>query len=131
VDEVTMRHDRWWTVHLLCGLVVLVGLAVHMAAMHLDALLGVFNRPGTEAVAWVNVVDRAGRAHYLGLYVVLLAAALVHGLYGLRGVLAELHPPAGFMRGIGALLWVVGVGLFALGAWAAWTSFALARSLGG
>lgn len=122
-----MRHDRWWTLHLLCGLVVLVGLGLHMGAMHLDTLLGVFNRPGTEAVAWTNVAARAGRAGYLVMYVVLLAAALVHGLYGLRTIVAELDPPAGLVRALGVVLLVAGVGLFALGTWAAWASFALAR----
>ncbi len=124
-----MRHDRWWTLHLLCGLVVLVCLGLHMGAMHVDTLLGVFNRPGTEAVAWTNVAARAGRAAYLVIYVVLLAAALVHGLYGLRNIVAELDPPAGLVRALGVVLLVAGVGLFALGTWAAWASFALARGL--
>ncbi len=125
----TMRHDRWWTLHLVCGLVILVGLGLHMGAMHLDTVLGVFNRPGTDAVAWANVAARAGRAAYLVLYVVLLAAALFHGLYGLRHIVGELNPPRGLARTLGFVLLAAGVGLFAVGTWAAWTSFVLARGL--
>lgn len=124
-----MGHDRWWTLHLFCGLVVLVCLSLHTGAMHLDALLGVFNRPGTEAVAWANVAARAARPVYLGFYVLLLGAALCHGLYGFRTIVAELHPPARLLRAVGAALVVVGVALFALGTWAAWASFSLAGRL--
>ena len=111
------------------GLVILVCLSLHMATMHLDALLGLFNRPGTEAIDWTNVADRARLAFYAVMYVVLLGAALFHGLYGLRNILLELDPGAGLRKALGGLLVVVGVGLFGLGSWAAWASFGLARAL--
>jgi succinate dehydrogenase / fumarate reductase membrane anchor subunit len=124
-----MRDQQLWTWHVAAGLVVLVFLGLHMAIMHVDAVLGLFNRPGTEAIDWANVVGRARSAFYMVTYVVLLGAALFHGLYGLRNILFELNPGAGLKRGLGLLLAVLGVGLFGLGAWAAWASFGLARAL--
>jgi succinate dehydrogenase / fumarate reductase membrane anchor subunit len=124
-----MRDQRLWTWHLAAGVVILAFLGLHMATMHLDAVLGVFNQPGTEAVDWTNVAARAGRVFYLVTYVVLLGAALFHGLYGLRNILLELDPGAGVKRALGRVLVVVGAGLFGLGTWAAWASFGLARAL--
>jgi succinate dehydrogenase / fumarate reductase membrane anchor subunit len=124
-----MRDQRLWTWHVGAGAVILVFLGLHMAIMHIDTLLGLFNQPGTEAIDWRNVVDRARSASFMVTYVVLLGAALFHGLYGLRNILFELGPGAGLKKGLGVLLTVVGVGLFGLGTWAAWASFGLARAL--
>ena len=123
-----MRDQRWWTWHLGAGLVILVFLGIHMATMHVDTIVGLFNKPGTEAIAWANVVARARRTIYLVTYVVLLGAALFHGLYGLRNILFELNPAAALKRGLSVVLVVVGAGLFGLGAWAAWASFVLSRT---
>jgi succinate dehydrogenase / fumarate reductase membrane anchor subunit len=124
-----MRDQQLWTWHVAAGVVVLVFLGLHMATMHIDTMLGVFNRPGTEAIDWTNVVERARRTFYLLTYIVLLGAALFHGLYGLRNILFELNPGAGLKKGLSLLLVFVGVGLFGLGTWAAWASFGLARAL--
>jgi len=124
-----MRDQRWWTWHVGAGLVVLVFLGLHMAIMHVDSILGLFNRPGTEAIEWSNVAERARSAFFMVTYVVLLGAALFHGLYGLRNILFELNPGAGLKKGLSALLALVGIGLFGLGTWAAWASFGLARAL--
>lgn len=124
-----MRDQRLWTWHVAAGLAILVFLGLHMATMHLDAVLGVFNQPGTEAVDWTNVAARASRTFYLVTYIVLLGAALFHGLYGLRNILLELNPGPAARAGLGVVLVVIGTGLFALGTWAAWASFSLARAL--
>ena len=124
-----MRDQTLWTWHVGAGLVILVFLGLHMAIMHVDTILGLFNRPGTEAIAWANVIDRARRTFYLLTYLVLLGAALFHGLYGLRNILFELNPGAGLKKGLSVLLVIAGVGLFGLGTWAAWASFGLARAL--
>jgi succinate dehydrogenase / fumarate reductase membrane anchor subunit len=124
-----MRDQRLWTWHVGAGLVVLIFLGLHMAIMHVDAVLGVFNQPGTEAIEWTNVAGRARSTLFLATYIVLLGAALFHGLYGLRNILLELNPGQGPRRVLGVLLAVAGVGLFGLGTWAAWASFGLARTL--
>ena len=51
-----MRDQRLWTWHVLAGLVILVFLGLHMAIMHLDVLLGIFNPADPHPIAWANVV---------------------------------------------------------------------------
>jgi succinate dehydrogenase hydrophobic anchor subunit len=118
-----------WTWHLAAGLVILVFLGLHMVVMHLEAIVGIFNPAGGHPVAWANVVARARSVFFLVSYVVLLGAGLFHGLYGLRNILFELNPTAALKRALGVILLVGGLGLFGLGTWAAWASFALARTL--
>jgi len=124
-----MRDQKLWTWHILAGGVILVLLGLHMAIMHLDALLGWFNAPGTHPIDWDNVAARGKAAFFPVSYVILLGAALFHGLYGLRNILLELDPPAGAKKAIGAVLLLVGLGLFALGTWAAVASHALAKAV--
>lgn len=124
-----MRDQRLWTWHVLAGLVILVFLGLHMAIMHLDALLGIFNPNDPHPIAWGNVVARAKMGFFTLSYVVLLGAALFHGLYGLRNILFELGLGAGTKKGLNVLLTAGGLALFVFGAWAAWTAGALARTL--
>ena len=124
-----MRDQRLWTWHLAAGLVILVLLGLHMAVMHLDALLNVFNRAGGHPIDWANVVDRARSAFFMVTYIILLGAALFHGLYGLRHIIDELNPAEGLRKVVNTVLLVGGIGLFAVGSWAAWASFQLARSI--
>ena len=124
-----MRDQRLWTWHVLAGVVIFVLLGLHMAVMHLDAILGWFNPDGMKPIAWDSVVQRARLGFFTVSYVVLLGAALFHGLYGLRNILFELGPGAGIKKGLSLVLAVGGVALFAYGAWAAWAAGALARTL--
>jgi succinate dehydrogenase / fumarate reductase membrane anchor subunit len=124
-----MRDQKLWTWHILAGGVILVLLGLHMAIMHLDALVGAFNAPGTHPIDWSNVVARGKAVFFPVTYVLLLGAALFHGLYGARNILFELNPSAGLKKVISALLLLVGLGLFAFGTWAAVASHALAKTL--
>jgi succinate dehydrogenase hydrophobic anchor subunit len=121
-----MRDQKLWTWHVLSGAVILVLLGVHMAIMHLDALLGIFNPAGGHPVDWANVVARGKSAAFMVTYVILLGAALFHGLYGLRNIVFELNPSSGLKRVIGAVLLLAGLGLFVFGTWAAVASHTLA-----
>jgi succinate dehydrogenase hydrophobic anchor subunit len=124
-----MRDQRLWTWHVLAGLVILVLLGLHMAVMHLDTLLGWFNPDGLKPIAWASVLERARMGFFTVSYVVLLGAALFHGLYGLRNILFELGAGRGLKGLISVVLALGGAGLFVFGAWAAWAAGALARSL--
>lgn len=124
-----MRDQKLWTWHVLAGLVILVLLGLHMVIMHLDTIVGVLNPAGGSPVDWANVVARAQSSFFAVTYVLLLGAALFHGLYGLRNILFELNPSTGVKRFIGGLLLLVGVSLFVYGSWAAIESLRLARSL--
>jgi succinate dehydrogenase hydrophobic anchor subunit len=122
-----MREERLWTWHVVAGVVVLVLLGLHMTIMHFDALVGVFNPEGPDPLAWANVVARAEQWFFLVSYVVLLGAALFHGLYGLRNVVFELGPAPGVKQGVNVALTLVGVVMFAGGTWAAWAAYVAAR----
>jgi succinate dehydrogenase hydrophobic anchor subunit len=123
-----MRDQRLWTWHLAAGVVIAVFLGLHMIVMHLSSFAGIFNPAGGRPVEWENVAARGRSAFFLVTYVVLLGAALFHGLYGFRNILFELHPPAGLKRWIGGLLLLFGIGLFCLGTWAAFVSHSISMS---
>ena len=124
-----MRDQKLWTWHILAGGVILVLLGLHMAIMHLDVLVGAFNAPGTHPIDWSNVVARGKAVFFPVSYVLLLGAALFHGLYGLRNILFELNPAPLLKRVVGAVLLLAGLGLFVLGTWAAVASHTLAKAL--
>jgi succinate dehydrogenase / fumarate reductase membrane anchor subunit len=124
-----MRDQTLWTWHVLAGLVILVFLGLHMAVMHLDAILGIFNPAGGHPIDWANVVARAQQAFFMVTYIVLLGAALFHGLYGLRNIVFELGIGPGFKKAVSGVLTIGGLALFVFGAWAAWASHVLAKTL--
>jgi succinate dehydrogenase hydrophobic anchor subunit len=126
-----IRDQKLWTWHLAAGLLILVLLSLHMGIMHLEALLGIFNAAGTHPIDWQNVASRSQSLFFMMTYVLLLGAALFHGLYGLRNILFELGPAPPLKRSINWALIALGVGVFAYGAWAAWASFQSAAALGG
>jgi succinate dehydrogenase / fumarate reductase membrane anchor subunit len=122
-----MQDQKLWTWHLAAGLVILVLLGLHMAIMHLDAALGIFNPSGGHPIDWANVVARGQTVFFSVTYVLLLGVALFHGLYGLRNILLELAPGPGLKTVISWLLIIAGVALFVLGTWAAWAAHRVAQ----
>ncbi len=116
-----MRDQKLWTWHLAAGVVILVFLGLHMTIMHLNAVVALkgLNPAGGHPIDWANVAARARSGFFAVTYVVLLGAALFHGLYGLRNILFELDPARWLKRTISAVLLLGGVGLFAYGTWAA------------
>jgi len=124
-----MRDQRLWTWHVAAGLVILVFLGLHMTVMHLDVLIGIFNPDDPHPIAWANVVARARMGFFTVSYIVLLGAALFHGLYGFRNIVFELGIGRGLKAALNVVLVLGGVGLFVFGAWAAWAAGTLARSL--
>ena len=124
-----MRDQSLWTWHLAAGVVILLLLGLHMVIMHLDTILplAVSAPNGGTPIDWANVVVRAKSAFFMVTYVLLLGAALFHGLYGLRNILFELNPKAGTKKALTGLFLTVGVALFIIGTWAAWVGFTVAR----
>lgn len=123
-----MRDQRLWTWHIGAGAVILVLLGLHMTVMHLDAIVRIFNPAPGEPVDWANVVARSKSVFFLVTYVLLLGTALFHGFYGLRNILFELNPGAPAKKAMNGLFLVAGLVLFAIGTWAAWAGFTVARS---
>lgn len=126
-----MRDRTLWTWHIGAGVVILVLLGLHMAIMHLDATLGIFGTKGAEPVEWESVAERAKSLFFTVTYILLLGAALYHGLYGLRNILLELNPGTGLRRTINVGLSVLGLALFAFGTWVALAAPGAAAMAGG
>jgi succinate dehydrogenase / fumarate reductase membrane anchor subunit len=110
---------RYWFLNAVCGLIVLVLLAFHMFTMHLDDVFALIFGGSAEPLSWVQVSGRGASNSYTWLYVVLLGTALFHGFYGLRTVLTEIWSSARASKLIGAGCWLLGLGLFVIGAAAA------------
>jgi succinate dehydrogenase hydrophobic anchor subunit len=126
-----MKDRTLWTMHIASSGVILILLGLHMAIMHLDATLGIFNAAGTRPIDWANVVERMKSTLFAVTYVLLLGAALYHGLYGLRNILFELNPGAALRRTTNAFLLLGGLSLFICGSWAAIASLGTAVTFGG
>jgi len=128
-----MRDQKLWTWHLAAGVVILILLGLHMTVMHLDGVVHIagLNPGGGKPIAWDNVLARSKHIAFAATYVLLLGAALFHGLYGLRNILFELNPVAWLKRTVSMVLLLGGLGLFAFGTWAAIASFNLARAVQG
>jgi succinate dehydrogenase hydrophobic anchor subunit len=117
-----MRERSLWTFHIAASGIVLILLGVHMVLMHLM---------GGEPLEWNSVAERMRSVAFATTYVLLLGAALYHGLYGLRNILLELGPRPALKRATNAVLLVGGLALFVFGAWAAIASLGAAETFGG
>jgi succinate dehydrogenase hydrophobic anchor subunit len=125
-----MREQRLWTWHMAAGVIILVFLGLHMTVMHLESIIRIFNpAEGRLPVDWANVLERSKSAFFMVTYIVLLGAALYHGLFGFRHIIEELNPGAAIKKAVATVLTVGGLLLFAFGTYTAWASFQLARSL--
>lgn len=124
-----MRETKYWVWHMFTGTAILVLLGIHMSIIHLDILLDWFNAGGEDATEWVKVVARGRLLSFAIVYIVLLATALYHGLYGLRTILFESGVKPGIHRIISILLLFTGICLFTLGAWVTATFYFSAQAL--
>jgi succinate dehydrogenase / fumarate reductase membrane anchor subunit len=121
-----MRETKYWTWHMAAGVVILFLLGLHMTIMHLGSITHFFAPYAGEAVSKANSLFRDGQLFFTVTYILLLAVALYHGLYGLRTILFELTLKPAVEKAISVFLLVVGLGLFGLGTWAAITVHAIA-----
>jgi quinol-cytochrome oxidoreductase complex cytochrome b subunit len=136
-----MRDQKLWTWHIIAGAVILVFLGLHMVTMHMEGVVKIESlnpasaaseaRGGEEIrpTEWANVKARGVRTLYMLSYILLLGAALFHGLYGLNNIIREANPARWIQKGVTALLLLLGVGLFVFGTWAAIAARAVARGM--
>lgn len=113
-----MRETKLWLWHLAAALVVVALLGLHMFIMHLDRVLALAQLAPPQPLAWEHVLARAKNAFFTGSYVLLLGAALYHGLYGLHTMICELTPSPRIRRITALALWVGGATLFGVGTFA-------------
>jgi len=119
-----MRESTLWVLHIFAGAIILVLLGLHMFIMHLDEVLGVLGIGYSEPIASESVFARSEQAFFMVTYILLLGAALYHGLYGFRNMLFELTLPKAAETFINWSFTLVGLGLFAFGTYAAIFVFA-------
>ena len=125
-----MRETKYWTWHMAAGAVILVLLGLHMLIMHVGGITHLFAPYGGEPVSKENSLFRDGTMFFTVTYILLLAVALYHGLYGLRTILFELTLKPAVEKTVTWVLLLLGLGLFGLGAWAAVGAHALAIAAG-
>ncbi len=121
-----MGETKYWTWHMTAGVVILFLLGLHMGIMHIGALSAWAAPYAGEAIAVKNSVFRDGHLFFTTTYILLLALALYHGLYGLRTILFELTLTPATEKAITGLMLVVGICLFALGTWGTLAAHSLA-----
>jgi succinate dehydrogenase hydrophobic anchor subunit len=115
-----MRETKYWTWHMAAGVVILVLLGLHMLIMHLGGITHLFvQNAGQPAISKANSLARDANPFFTVTYIILLGAALYHGLYGLRTILFELTLKPAAEKACSAILLILGLGLFGLGTWAA------------
>lgn len=118
-----MRESSKWTLHIIAGVAILVLLGLHMLIMHMQTLMGWLGLGTENVTSFQAVAQRGQEAFFMVTYIILLGAALYHGLYGLRNILLELVSGRVAQRAVGGLLTLVGVTFFALGTYAAIAAF--------
>ena len=123
-----MRESRFWILHMICALVILVFLGLHLALMHLSGMLALNDPVLARPVAWDHVLARARSNFFTVTYVFMLAAALFHGLYGLRTMLFELTENPALRKAVTLAFVAGGFGLFGLGAYALVAMHLMTRS---
>jgi len=123
-----MRETKYWTWHMAAGVVILLLLGLHMLIMHLGGITHWFSPSPGEAISKANSLYRDGQMFFTVTYILLLAVALYHGLYGLRTILFELTLRPAVELAITVVLLIVGLGLLGLGTWGAITVHAIANA---
>lgn len=123
-----MSETKYWTWHMVGGVVILLLLGLHMLIMHLGGITHLFTPYGGEAVSKGNSLFRDGKLFFTITYVVLLGVALYHGLYGLRTILFELTLRPATEKVVTFIFLFTGLALFGLGTWAAVAVHAIATA---
>ena len=114
-----MRESKLWFWHIITAVIILVLLGIHMFIMHLGAIMGALGLGSGHPVSADVVFQRSQQGIFMVTYIILLGAALFHGLYGLRSMLYELSLSKAVEKAIGMVCALAGVGLFIYGSYAA------------
>ncbi len=104
---------------MLAGAVVFFLLGLHMVIMHLDDILLAIGVGHGKAIDATVVFERSQQAFFMLTYIILLGAALYHGLYGMRNILFELTLKKEWETIINWIFIVAGLGLFIYGTYVA------------
>ncbi|HSL30747.1 MAG TPA: hypothetical protein VK900_16215 [Anaerolineales bacterium] len=116
-----MRETRLWSLHLLAIPVILVLLGMHFALMHYAPIF--YGMSVEEARSFEVMIERGRSLAQFVLYILLLAAGLYHGFYGLRGILRELPLTPALAKAVDIGILTIGLLVFGLGTYVTWWTF--------
>ena len=114
-----MLRTRLHLLFLLSGIGTAVFLGIHMAVQHLNNILA---GGDPDPTSWLSMIGRATQGSWVAIYIFLLAFAIYHGLYGLRGIIIELTTSD---RTVRAINWVFIIGGIVVFGWASYVPIAL------
>ena len=120
-----MRESKLWFWHILTAVIILVLLGLHMGIMHLSVIFNALGIGPDDPTKSAEVFRRSQQLFFMITYILLLGAALFHGLYGLRSMLFELSLSKTLEKLIGGLCAVAGFALFIYGSYVAVAVFQL------
>jgi len=111
-----VRESRWWLLSLGAAAFMIVLLTLHMGLMHLGGLMRFLGAELGDVRAFAAVMERGRQLGQVVFYLLFLAAALYHGLYGVRSVLLEVTAPRALPL-VTVLVALAGLVAFAYGAY--------------
>jgi succinate dehydrogenase hydrophobic anchor subunit len=116
-----MRESRLWILSLASSGLIGVLLVLHFALMHFAPVF--YGQTVEQARGFSEMLARGRDALQMVVYILFLAFALYHGLYGLRGVLLELPLFRRWEQMVNGSLLLLGSFFFAYGAYVTWWTF--------
>ena len=116
-----MRETRLWSLHILAIPIIAVLLGMHFALMHYAPVF--YGMSVEEARSFEVMVERGRSVAQFILYILLLAAGLYHGLYGLRGIIRELPLTPFLAKAVDIGVLLLGLRIFGLGTYVTWWTF--------
>jgi succinate dehydrogenase hydrophobic anchor subunit len=116
-----MREIRLWSLHILVLPIIAVLLGMHFAVMHYAPVF--YGMSVDKAREFSTMIERGKSVTQLVLYILLLAAGLYHGLYGLRGILRELPLTPTLVKVVDVGVLLLGLFIFAFGTYVTWWTF--------
>lgn len=120
-----MREARFWLLFMAAAVLMLVMLGLHMAMLHLEGILAMLGVQTGQVLEYSSVMSRAGSMLWMVFYIVFLAVALYHGLYGCRSILLEVAGGAGAARAITGLVVIVGLAALVFGGYVLIQSYSM------
>ena len=84
-----MKNTYLQLIQMITGVLVALLLGLHIAVMHLDAVIGFFGVNVGDTTSWDSMIERARMGLWVGVYIALLVFGLFHALNGLRNILLE------------------------------------------
>jgi succinate dehydrogenase hydrophobic anchor subunit len=116
-----MRETRLWMLSLACSVLIGVLLVLHFALMHFAPVF--YGQTVEQVRSFSEMLARGRDVAQMVVYILFLAFALYHGLYGLRGIMLELPLFRNWGRAVSGGLLLVGALFFAYGTYVTWWTF--------